>query len=121
MQQPAPAISFLTCRWDLPQKLHKSCSLESVGRAINLLQSSTRSAFLPARRLMPSVLGDHTIDDSVLLGLLRTHEVIPFGVSPDVLQSLPGVLGDDLVQAPPYVDDLLGVNLDVSRLPLEAG
>ena len=31
MYTPGPAISFLTCRWDLPQKLQRSCSLESVG------------------------------------------------------------------------------------------
>ena len=34
MYTPGPAISFLTWRWDLPQKLHSSCSLESVGRAM---------------------------------------------------------------------------------------
>ena len=33
MYTPGPAISFLTCRWDLPQKLQRSCSLES-GQAI---------------------------------------------------------------------------------------
>ncbi len=31
---PGPAISFFTCLWDLPQKLHSNCSLESVGRAM---------------------------------------------------------------------------------------
>ena len=33
MYTPGPAISFLTWRCDLPQKLQSSCSLESVGRA----------------------------------------------------------------------------------------
>src|SRR4051812_44221151 len=30
-------MSFLTCRCDLPQKLQRSCSFESVGRATHLL------------------------------------------------------------------------------------
>src|ERR1700730_8214376 len=76
MYTPGPAISFLTCRWDLPQKLHSSCSLESVGLAI---------AFLPpAARRLPSeselVLRDHPVDDAVLLGLLGAHEVVALGV-----------------------------------------
>jgi hypothetical protein len=33
MYTPGPAISFLTWRCDLPQKLQRSCSFESVGRA----------------------------------------------------------------------------------------
>ena len=34
MYTPGPAISFLTCRCDFPQKEQRSCSLESVGRAM---------------------------------------------------------------------------------------
>src|SRR5579864_7220774 len=78
MYTPGPAISFLTCRWDLPQKLHRSCSLESVGLA------------------MPSVLGDDAVDNSVLLGLLGAHEVVPLGVFAHVVELFAGVLGDDL-------------------------
>src|SRR3954471_16999802 len=33
MYTPGPAISFFTCRCDLPQKEQRSCSFESVGRA----------------------------------------------------------------------------------------
>src|SRR3954447_23152872 len=33
MYTPGPAISFLTCRCDFPQKEQRSCSFESVGRA----------------------------------------------------------------------------------------
>src|SRR3954454_5809401 len=33
-------MSFFTCRCDLPQKLQRSCSLESVGRAKSLLPGS---------------------------------------------------------------------------------
>src|ERR1700733_8767195 len=97
MYTPGPAISFLTCRWDLPQKLHRSCSLESVGRAMNPPWSrlGRRSQ---NRRLMPSVLRDHPIDDSVLLCFLRAHEVVTLGIAPDGIKVLAGVLGDDLVE-----------------------
>src|SRR5450755_5111186 len=67
-----------------------------------------------------SVLRDHPIDDSVVLGLLGAHEVIPFGVLLDLLNRLAGVMGDDLIQAPPDIDDLARVDLDVGGLSLEA-
>src|SRR5271163_404679 len=116
MYTPGPAISFLTCRWDLPQKLHSSCSLESVGLAISLGLPSQTPPCDP--RL---VLGYHTIDDAILLGLCRAHEVVALGVRPYLLELTVRVLGDDLVQAPAYVDDLPGVDLDVRRLAFEAG
>src|SRR5271155_126477 len=96
MYTPGPAISFLTCRWDLPQKLQRSCSLESVGRAMRFLSAGERRSVARARsrRLalpgsclgnLASVLRDHAIDDSVLLCLLGTHEVVPLGVLPDFI------------------------------------
>src|SRR5271166_6592431 len=108
MYTPGPAISFLTCRWDLPQKLHRSCSLESVGLAISLDLPGFQTW-----RAGALVLRDHTIDDAVLLGLLGAHEVVALGVLADLLEIFVGVLGDDLVQPPAHVDDLLGVDLDV--------
>src|ERR1700732_2217702 len=76
MYTPGPAISFLTCRWDLPQKLQRSCSLESVGRAIAISPpeyganaDSQLSVDAPGRGQLRSVLRDHTIDDSVFLCL----------------------------------------------------
>ena len=47
MYTPGPAISFLTCRWDLPQKLHSSCSLVSVGRAISAQCSVITLSMIP--------------------------------------------------------------------------
>jgi hypothetical protein len=38
----------LTCRWDLPQKLQRSCSFESVGRA-TLFSLGARVAHLKIR------------------------------------------------------------------------
>src|ERR1700727_807939 len=71
---PGPAISFLTCLWDLPQKLHRSCSLESVGRAMYCPLPGRLAPPYPSTKGNPLVLGDDAVDDSVLLGLLRAHE-----------------------------------------------
>src|SRR3954447_19665106 len=97
-------MSFLTCRCDFPQKEQRSCSLESVGRAIS----------------GGSVLRDDPVDDSVLLGLLRGHEVVALGVLADLLDRLARVLGDDLVELLAQLDDLAGVDLDVGGLALES-
>src|SRR5689334_2100613 len=103
-------MSFLTCLCDLPQKLQRSCSFASVGRAI---------ASLP-QAYPKLMLGDHPVNDAVLLGLLRGHEVVALGVVANLVVVLLGVLGDDLVQALADVDDLLGVDLDIRGLALEA-
>src|SRR6266576_1268483 len=98
MYTPGPAISFLTCRCDLPQKLQRSCSFESVGRAINPLPDLDRVGYLQNRRLKPSVLRDHPVDDSVFLRLLGAHEIVAFRVPAHLVQILARVLGDDLIQ-----------------------
>src|SRR5215207_10563182 len=114
MYTPGPAISFLTCRCDLPQKEQRSCSLESVGRA-------TGSSPLSAYALPSLMLGDHPVDDPVGLRFFRAEEIVALSVLPDLLQVLAGVVRDDLVEAPAQLDHLAGVDLDVGRLALEAG
>src|SRR3954454_5268136 len=105
-------MSFLTCRWDLPQKLHRSCSFESVGRAKKSSLSVAQGTSLAVR--------DDLVDQVVFLCLFGGHEVVALGVARDLFQFLAGVLGQDLVQPAAYVDDLLRVDLDVRRLPLKA-
>ena len=87
---------------------------------MNLLPELEPGGSLRHRRLMPSVLRDHPIDDSVLLRLFRAHEVIALGVVANLLEVLPGVLGDDLVEAPADVDDLVRMYFNIGRLPLKA-
>src|SRR3954453_16648171 len=119
MYTPGPGISFFTCRWLLPQKLHSSCSLVSVGRAIRWL--IPRAAWLLGEgRGVPDggrglrwpwsqpslMLRDHSIDDAVFGSLFGAHEVIALGVARNLLERLPGVVGDDLVEALADVEDL---------------
>src|SRR5436190_10468998 len=113
MYTPGPAISFLTCRWDLPQKLQRSCSFESVGRAKIPPYSAAQGTSLAVR--------DHLVDQVVFLCLFGGHEVVALCIARDLFQILVRVLGQDLVQPAAHVDDLLRVDLDVRRLPLEAG
>src|SRR3954451_9226569 len=73
-----------------------------------------------AERRRRLVVLDHAVDEVVLLGLLGAHEVVALGVLRNLLHRVLGVLGDDLVEAPAHVDDLLGVDLDVGRRALKA-
>src|SRR3954453_19554388 len=84
MYTPGPAISFLTCRCDLPQKLQRSCSFESVGRAI------VSPRMLP-RAHSKLMLGDHAVNDAVVLCLFRGHEVVALRVGADLVVLLLGV------------------------------
>src|SRR3712207_2122868 len=74
MYTPGQAMSFLTCRWLLPQKLQSSCSLLSVGRAMFVSPRVSRLVRL-----------DHAIDDAVVLGLVSRHEVVTLGVLLDLV------------------------------------
>src|SRR5215210_7783860 len=87
----------------------------SIGGPIPALNGRPRRA---VRRAL--VLVDDAVDEVVLLRLVRAHEVVALGVLRDLLDALASVLGDDLVEPAAYVDDLLGVDLDVRRRALEA-
>src|SRR5713226_7312856 len=65
-------------------------------------------------------LGHHFVDQAVLLGLTRAHEVVAIGVLFDAVERLAGVLLHDLVKLCLEAQDFLGVQLDVARLPPEA-
>src|SRR6266567_6241070 len=102
-------MSFLTCRCDFPQKEQRSCSLESVGRAISFPPTSR------SERTAALVLRDHSVDDAVVLCFLGGHEVVALRVLLDLVDGLLRVLGDDLIKPTPHVDDLARVDLDVRR------
>src|SRR5262249_19988416 len=125
MYPPGPAMSFLTCRWLLPQKLQRSCSLPSLARAIQ----SPWSPFTPkspcalGRRGSPrglTALHD-SVDDAVLLGLLRRHVVVAIHVLLHLVDGLSRMVRHDLFHQPLEADHRACLNVDVSRLPVEAG
>src|ERR671929_79708 len=66
-----------------------------------------------------SVLGDHAVDEAVLDGFVGLEEAVALHVGVHALLRLPRVLGVDLVDALARLDDLVRVDLDVGRLPLE--
>src|SRR5918998_1174993 len=65
------------------------------------------------------VVSDDVVDDTVLDPLFGTHYVVAIGVVLDLVVILPGVLGQDLVEAPLGHDELLGVDLHVGSLARE--
>src|SRR3954452_7262780 len=107
-------MSFFTCRWLLPQKLQRSCSFPSLARAID--SPSTSIARVRLGRSPVAVCDDH-VDDAVILGLLRGHEVVAVGVTTDLLEILAGVVGEDLLEPALQAERLAGADLDVRRLP----
>ena len=42
--------------------------------------------------------GDHLIDDAIFSGLLRLQDVVAIGIAHDLVDRLPGVIGQNLVQ-----------------------
>src|SRR6476646_8845928 len=106
MYTPGPAMSFLTCRCDLPQKLQRSCSFPSLARAIpspftpnrpkQLVPNRLSRGLRPGRRI---AVGDHRVDNPVLNGFYGAQEEVTFHVVRDLLLGLAGVLGVDLLQA----------------------
>src|SRR5918995_254573 len=67
----------------------------------------------------PLVVPDDVVDNAVLDPLFGTHYVVAVGVALDPLVILPGVFGENLVQAPLGHDELLGVDLHVGGLTRE--
>src|SRR3954451_12092246 len=65
--------------------------------------------------------GDHLVDEAVIERLLGREPAVAVGVLLDALDGLTGVEGDALGHHPLGVDDLLGVDNDVSGLGLGLG
>src|SRR5512142_1940888 len=112
-------MSFLTSFCDFPQKLQLRVSrfskpgLLDGGTSAPLHFSSLLRLLL--RRLL---VGEDLVDQPVLLCLTWAHEVVTIGVLLDPLDGLPGVLGQDVVEAGLQTERLLGLDLDVGGLPL---
>src|SRR5262249_15334290 len=103
MKTVGPAISFRTSFWLLLQNEHRrtsslfffnyflSCSKAASKPGVELKTKSINGF----RRL--SSLGNNLVDNTILLRLVRGHDVVPFDVFFDPLQSLRRMLGQNLV------------------------
>src|SRR3954452_22052925 len=96
-----------------------SCGLSGIGSARAWAAASARSASASANAGL--VARDDFVDEPVLGSLIRLEEAIAFHVGVDLLDRLARVVRIDLVDALARLEDLLGVDLDVRRLALEAG
>ena len=70
-----------------------------------------------ARHVCLGALSDHFINNTVFSTLLGVHDVVSLGVLFDPFELLSGVRHEDLVEPLPHPQDLLGVDVDVCRLP----
>src|SRR5215510_7933319 len=75
--------------------------------------------FYRAAWLLASFLDD-LVHQTVRLGLLGGHPVVPVGILDDLVHRLPGVLGEDRVQLVAGLEHLLGRDLHVRRLTRRA-
>src|SRR5207247_2716156 len=125
IEMPVLAISSLTWRCDLPQRLQRSCSLPSLARAIpysfypRLAETASPKCSGGRFCLACFAVADHGVDDPVLLCFLRTEEEVSLHVVRNLFLGLAGVLRVDLLQAALEADHLAGLDLDVGALPLE--
>src|ERR1700730_281421 len=101
----------------LPQKEHfglcRTWPFPSRRRKIMSQKTSLAGFFLRARLERLDRGLDDVVDYAVGLPLFRGHEEVPLGVQLDLLEGLPGVGGDDLVEELAGAEDLAGVDLDV--------
>src|SRR3990172_5269448 len=118
MYTPGPAMSFLTCFCDLPQKLHLRSSPPSPNLAICLPSATCNSRrwlhLRGYRSQLPAC--QHSIDHTVIPCFLGQHPIIPLGVKRNFFVALAGVIGQDPVELVAHLDDQPSLYLDVARL-----
>src|SRR3954454_10942910 len=118
MYTPGPAMSFLTCFCDLPQKLHFSSSPVSPNLATAPSpRDSTRPGSADGTGAVHRVARrDHGVDDAIRASLLRLHHEVAVGVDVDALQRLTAVRGQDLLEEVAHRQDLLGGQPEIGDL-----
>src|SRR5579875_186503 len=101
MYTPGPAMSFLTCFCDLPQKEHLTSSLDSPNLAMAfwlLLGSGYAGSLGHAGQLAGRY---HFVNDAVILSLGGAHNKVPVRIGLHLLKGLAGVHADHLVEEVP--------------------
>src|SRR5579864_9083644 len=116
MNTDGPAMSLRTSCWLLPQnEQYRSLSPEEDFSAIKRLRAVFRSTLLGYEPFLQDF-----VDDPVLAGLLGGEEIVALGVPRDLLHRSAGVKRHQHVEALAQAQDVLGMDLDVRRLALEA-
>src|SRR6266496_3844550 len=103
---------MLVLRSDPPPRPTRRTDPAGLARGIPWLRCLTFSTW--------HAVGEHPVDDPVQHGFLGAHEVVAFHVLGDLLERLPAVLSDQLLNPPFERDRLPRLNLDVACLTLEA-
>src|SRR6059036_977642 len=96
MYTPGPAMSFLTCFCDLPQKLHLTRSPPSLNPAMSSPAPLRHAGGDGRRRELTT--GDDLVDEAVLPRFLRAHDEVAVGVLGHSVDGLAGVMGQHLVE-----------------------
>src|SRR3954465_10657657 len=104
-------MSFLTCFWDLPQKLHLRRSPPSPNFATSRFPLDLADA-CDLGHLRQLATHDHFIDDAVRLRLVGAHDEVTVGVLRNLVDRLAGVMSEDRVEQVPLLQDLPGLDLD---------
>src|SRR5438552_3923653 len=108
--------------WAGDQLLHLPLALaaEAAEELLVAVGCARHISLLPrfGRFVYALAVGDHLVDDAVLLSFLRCHVVVALHVLRDLFDGLVRVPADDLLQAPLEIDRLARLDLDIGALAL---
>src|SRR2546423_14875869 len=104
-------MSFLTCFWDLPQKLHLRRSPPSPNFATSRLPLELADA-CDLGHLRQLAAHDHLIDDAVLPRFVGAHDEVSVGVLRNLVDRLSGVMSQDRIEQIPLLQNFSGLDLD---------
>src|SRR5512139_2180810 len=118
MKTVGPAMSLRTSFWSLLQKEQRRTSESPFFLAMVGPVPAARPPGGPAPRAS-GALADHIVNDTVILRLLRAHDVVALGVHLDALERLPRVVLQDAVEVLAHPQQLPRRDVDVGGLPGE--
>src|SRR5690606_25508036 len=107
-------MNFFTDSLDLPQNEQRRCL------SLGMVLPPGALELLDAFADQIATMRDAEIDEAVLLGLFRAHEMIAVHIVRGVLYGLTGMLRHDLVETMTRIDDFLRLDLDIRSGTLAA-
>src|SRR5215813_3957845 len=118
MKTVGPAISLRTSFWLLLQNEHrKTSSLFFFNCAPSLCIQNGGN---PRPMRVSRSLGNNFVDDTILLRLVRRHDVVALNVFFDSFQRLPRMMRENFIQNSPNAKNFFCVDIDVGCLTLQA-